>query len=84
MFTYKSRNFQKRFENEMFFLQYYHKVRYFTNKKIILSKKINQEINFLILLFLRDKVLQMNLNCNSILQNFKDAGANATNHVFIT
>lgn len=60
------------------FLQYYHKVRYFTNKKI------NQEMNFLILLFLRDKVLQMNLNCNSILQNFKDAGTDATNHVFIT
>ena len=68
----------------MFFLQYYHKVRYFANKKIILSKKINQEINFLILLFLTDKVLQMNLNCKSILQDFKDAGANATNRVFIS
>ena len=41
-------------------------------------------MNFLILLFLRDKVLQMNLNCNPILQNFKDAGTDATNHVFIT
>ena len=41
-------------------------------------------MNFLILLFLRDKVLQMNLNCKSILQNFKDAGTDTTNHVFIT
>ena len=41
-------------------------------------------MNFLILLFLTDKVLQMNLNCKSILQDFKDAGANATNCVFIS
>ena len=82
MFTCKSRNFQKRFENELFFLQYYHKVRYLANKKIILSKKINQEMNFLILL--TDKAPQMYLNCNSILQDFKDAGANATNRVFIS
>ena len=39
VFTCKSRNFQKRFENELFFLQYYHKVRYLANKNIILSKK---------------------------------------------
>ena len=68
----------------MFFLQYYHKVSYFTNKKIILSKKINQEINFLILLFLKDKLLQMKLNCKFILQDFKDAGANTTNRFFIS
>ena len=49
---------------------------------MILSKKINQETNLLILLI--HKVPQMNLNCNSILQNFKDAGTDATNHVFIT
>ena len=64
------------------FLQYYHKVRYLANKNIILSKKINQETNLLILL--TDKAPQMNLNCKSILQNFKDAGTDATNHVFIT
>ena len=54
-FTCKSSIFQKHFENEMFFLQYYHKVRYFTNKNLIFNKKINQEMNFLILWFLRDK-----------------------------
>ena len=52
------------------------------NKNIILSKKINQETNLLILL--TDKAPQMNLNCKSILQNFKDAGTNATNRVFIS
>ena len=41
-------------------------------------------MNFLILLLLRDTVLQMNLNYKSILQDFKDAGTDATNHVFIT
>lgn len=49
---------------------------------MILSKKIKQETNFLILL--TDKAPQMNLNCKSILQNFKDAGTDATNHIFIT
>lgn len=39
-------------------------------------------MNFLILL--TDKAPQMNLNCKSILQNFIDAGANATNRVFIS
>ena len=68
----------------MFFYNTIIKFVILLTKKIILSKKINQEMNFLILLFLRDKVLQMNLNCNSILQNFKDAGTDATNHVFIT
>ena len=41
-------------------------------------------MNFLILLFLRDTVLQMNLNCKSTLQDFKDAGTDTTNHVFIS
>lgn len=39
-------------------------------------------MNFLILL--TDKAQQMNLNCKSILQNFKDAGTDTTNHVFIS
>lgn len=34
VFTCKSRNFQTDYENELFFLQYYHKVRYFTNKSV--------------------------------------------------
>lgn len=38
-------------------------------------------MNFLILL--TDKAQQMNVNCKSILQNFKDTSANATNHIFI-
>lgn len=39
-------------------------------------------MNFLILL--TDKAQQMNVNCKSILQNFKDAGTDTTNHVFIS
>ena len=81
-FTCKSSVFQKHFENEMFFLQYYHKVRYFTNKNLISNKKINQEMNFLILWFLRDKTTQMNLNCKSILQNFKDTNTYVTKYIF--
>ena len=41
-------------------------------------------MNFPILLFLKDKLLQMKLNCKFILQDFKDAGANTTNRVFIS
>ena len=37
-------------------------------------------MNFLILL--TDKEPQMNLNCKSILQDFKDAGTNTTQRVF--
>ena len=39
-------------------------------------------MNFLILL--TDKAQQMNVNCKSILQNFKDAGTDTTNRVFIS
>ena len=39
-------------------------------------------MNFLILL--TDKAQQMNVNCKSILQNFKDTGTDTTNHVFIS
>ena len=39
-------------------------------------------MNFLILL--TDKAQQMNVNCKSILQDFKDAGTDTTNHVFIS
>lgn len=37
VFTCKSRNFQTDYENELFFLQYYHKVRHFTNKIVVLK-----------------------------------------------
>ena len=37
VFTCKSRNFQTDYENELFFLQYYHKVRYFANKIVVLK-----------------------------------------------
>jgi len=57
MFTCKSRNFQKRFENELFFYNTITKFVILLIKVLFLSKKRNQEMNFLILLFLRDKVL---------------------------
>ena len=35
VFTCKSRNFQTDYENQSFYLQGYHKVRYFSNKSVI-------------------------------------------------